>query len=324
MASRQAAAPPVRPAHSQTGRLLSRFNVAFSLMSLIPLLTCFYLVTVRFFSFDALVGINGVYFLLALVIALLGLLAGHQLICDIVRQLVGANTKLARLYDQQASFVSNVAHEFRSPLAVFKGALDNLTDGLYGPLSPEQQEPVRMCQREANRLKRLVSDLLDVSRIESGKLVMQQQRVDLRDVLQRADQLLQGLARERGLRRLVELPPEPAVVIGDPDRLQQVFVNLLGNAIKFTERGGVTVQLTSEPGVVRADIVDTGPGIAPDDLERIFDKFERVGSQQEEGSGLGLPIARDIIQLHHGHIVVESHPGTGSRFIVRLPAAQEA
>ena len=108
------------PADPQTGSLMSRFNVAFSLMSVIPLLTCCHLITVRFFSFSVLLGANGVYVLPALVIALLGLLAGHELIRDIIRQLVEANAKLAKLNDQQAGFVSNVAHELRSPLAVFK------------------------------------------------------------------------------------------------------------------------------------------------------------------------------------------------------------
>ena len=311
------AEPPV------SRRLWSRFNVAFSLMSVIPLLTCFYLITVRFFSLQALVGINGVYFLLALVIALLGLLAGYQLISDIIRQLFEANAKLAKLNDQQASFVSNVAHEFRSPLAVFKGALDNLADGLHGALSVEQEEPVRMCQKEVNRLKRLVSDLLDVSRIEAGKLTMQQEPVELTAVLRSVARLFEGVAKERGLTLETDLPAPPAEVAGDRDRLRQVFINLLANALKYTARGGVTVRLRREADAVQVEVADTGPGIAPEDLERVFDKFERVGSQSEEGSGLGLPIARDIVELHHGRIWVESRLGHGSRFLVRLPVFRE-
>ena len=314
---------PLRLGQPPTGRLLSRFNAAFGLMSVIPLLTCCYLITVRFFSFSILMGVNGVYFLLALVIALLGLLAGHQLIRDVIRQLVEANAKLAKLNDQQMTFVSNVAHEFRSPLAVFKGALDNLSDGLYGPLTGEQVEPVRMCQKEVNRLKRLVSDLLDVSRIEAGKLTMQRDRLDLRDTLRSVGRLFEGMARERRLVLAVELPDAPVALMGDRDRLQQVFVNLLANALKFTDSGGVTVRLRRDGDEVEAEVADTGPGIAEADLERIFDKFERIGAQSEEGSGLGLPIARDIVELHQGRIRVESRLGQGSRFLVRLPAAQE-
>ena len=289
-------------------------------MSVIPLLTCLYLITVRFFSASIFQGLNWVYFLLVLVIALLGLLVGHQLIRDIIRRLVEANETLAQLNDRQAAFVANVAHEFRSPLAVFKGALDNLADELHGPLTAEQLEPITMCQREAGRLKRLVGDLLDLTRIEAGKLLLQQEEVALQDLLKAVAQLFQGLIKERGLSLTMELPERSARVIGDPDRLQQVFVNLIANAVKFTKRGGIRVRLAREGAAFQVEVADTGEGIAPQDLERVFDKFERAGAQTEEGSGLGLPIARDIVELHHGRLWAESELGRGSRFIVRLPA----
>ena len=180
-----------------------------------------------------------------------------------------------------------------------------------------------MCRKEIGRLTRLVSDLLDVSRLEAGKLAMQRERVELTDVLRSVVRFLEGMAKERGLALTLELPDPPAEVAGDLDRLQQVFINLLANALKYTAQGGVTVRLRREADAVQVEVADTGPGIAPEDLERIFDKFERVGSQSEEGSGLGLPIARDIIELHHGRIWVESRPGHGSRFLVRLPAWRE-
>ena len=326
-----ATAPPPRASAPQSGlpaevsalrgRVVSRFNTAFSLMSIIPLLICFYLLTVRFVSVSILEGLNGVYALLAIVFALLGLFAGHQVIGDIIRRLMNANTKLARLYEQQASFVSNVAHEFRSPLAVFKSALDNLADGLHGPITEDQQEPVHMCQKEVNRLKRLVGDLLDLSRIEAGKFPLQQQEVVLQEVLRSVAEFYKGLLKERGLGLSIDLPPEPVRLTGDRDRLQQVFINLVGNAVKFTERGEIRIRLQTEGAAARMEVEDTGPGIAAEDLERIFDKFERVGSGNEEGSGLGLPIARDIVELHHGRIWAESRIGQCSRFIVQLPGA---
>lgn len=303
--------------------VMAQFNVAFSLMSVIPLLTCFYLITVRFFSIEILLGMNGVFFLMALVIALLGLLAGHQLIKNIVRELVQANQKLARLNEAQAGFVSNVAHEMRAPLAVFKGALDNLADGLYNPLTIEQQEPVLMCQKEVNRLVRLVRDLLELARIESGKLKLAQEEVLLQELLKTVQQLYAGPVKERGLQLFMELPAEPAAIIGDRDRLQQVFLNLVDNAIKYTDHGEIRVRLAKEGSHFQLDVSDTGRGIAAGDLERVFDKFERVGDQSEEGSGLGLPIAKDIIELHGGKIWVESQIGQGSRFVVRLPIRGE-
>ena len=285
-ASRSTALAPVSPR-----RLMSRFNVAFSLMSIIPLLTCAYLITVRFFSVEILQGLNGVYFLLALVIALLGLLAGHQLIRDIIRQLVSANTKLAELNERQAAFVANVAHEFRSPLAVFKGALDNLADGLHGPLSADQREPVSMCRKEVTRLTRLVTDLLDVTRIEAGRLPMLKQDVVLQEILSSVAQLFSGLLKARGLSLTMEVPDAPAQVTGDRDRLQQVFINLVANAAKFTEHGGIRLRLAREGPVYQVDVEDTGPGIAQQDLEKIFDKFERVAARRRKApdSGCRLP-----------------------------------
>ena len=325
-AARPPSPPPVLAA-DEVGKaavnptaVVSQFNAAFSLMSIIPLLTCFYLITVRFFSISILQGLNGVYFLLALVIALLGLLAGHQLIRRIITELVEANEQLSQLTERQAAFVGNVAHEFRSPLAVFKGALDNLADGLYGPLVTDQVEPVAMCQKEVNRLKRLVTDLLDLTRIEAGKLPMAKEPVVLQDILRAVGQLFNGLLRERGLSFSMDLPEGTAIVVGDRDRLQQVFVNLLSNAVKFTHTGGIQIRLTRDAKEFHVEIDDTGEGIAEENLERIFDKFERVGRPEEqEGSGLGLPIARDIIELHGGRIWAESQPGRGSRFIIRLP-----
>ncbi len=304
-------------------RLVSQFNIAFSLMSVIPLLICCYLITVKFFSLSILEGMNGVYFLLAVLIALLGLLTGRIVIREIIRRLVDANAKLERLYNQQASFVSNVAHEFRSPLTVIKGALDNLSDGLHGPLIPDQTEPVQMCLKEVNRLKRLVSDLLDLARIEAGKLPMHKAEIDLQETLSSVVQFFSALAKERKLQLIGELGDVPVKLIGDPDRLKQVFINLVTNAIKFTEAGTIYVRLVKDGDAFQVQVVDSGRGIAEADLERIFDKFERVGAETEEGSGLGLPIARDIVKLHQGRLWAERNPGGGSRFIVRLPAAPQ-
>ncbi len=301
-------------------RLFSRFDVAFGLMSIIPLLICTYLITVKFFSISILAGINGVYLLLAVLIALLGLLAGREVIQDVIRRLIEANAKLARLYSMQASFVSNVAHEFRSPLAIFKGVMDNLADGLYGPLTADQAEPVATCQKEINRLTRLVSDLLDVAQMEAGKLRMREEDVVLQEALQSVVKFFDPLIKERNLQLSLELPATPLHITGDRDRLKQVFINLVSNAVKYTERGRISVRMAHADGAVQVIVEDTGRGIPPGDLERIFDKFERVGAQSEPGSGLGLPIARDIVTLHQGQLWAESQPGQGSRFIVQLPA----
>lgn len=318
-------AAPATPATARTSvgstreRLLSQFYVAFALMSIIPLLICCYLITVKFFTLSILEGLNGFYFLLAVAFSILGLLIGQLLLRNVVQQLVQTNVKLEKFHEMQAAFVHNVAHELRSPLTIIKGALDNLRDGVHGALTADQVEPLSMSLRETARLKRVVGDLLDVAQVEAGKLRLIQEPLSLQDCLTSVVKSCEGLAKDRGLRVSTDLPATPVTVSGDRDRLNQVFVNLVVNAIKFTERGEIRVRLTDHPGAAQVEISDGGRGIAPEDLERIFDKFERVGPANRDGSGLGLPIARGIIELHHGRIWAESSLGEGSRFFVRLP-----
>ncbi|MBI4003668.1 MAG: HAMP domain-containing histidine kinase [Candidatus Omnitrophica bacterium] len=312
----QAAKPRVKTARD---RLLSQFYIAFALMSIIPLLICCYLITVKFFTLSILEGLNGFYFLLAVAFSILGLVIGQLLLRNVVQQLVQANVKLEQFHQMQDAFVHNVTHELRSPLTIIKGALDNLADGLHGTLTADQLEPLMMSQRETARLKRIVGDLLDVSSVEAGKLRLVHAPVALQDCLQGVAKSCEGLAKERGLSVTTELPPAPVTIMGDRDRLNQVFINLVVNAIKFTERGGIHIRLTDHGDAAQIDIADTGRGIPSEDLERIFDKFERVGPTHQDGSGLGLPIARGIVELHHGRIWAESRVGQGSRFVVRLP-----
>lgn len=312
----QAAKPRVKTARD---RLLSQFYIAFALMSIIPLLICCYLITVKFFTLSILEGLNGFYFLLAVAFAILGLLIGQLLLRNVVQQLVQANVKLEQFHQMQDAFVHNVAHELRSPLTIIKGALDNLADGLHGTLTADQLEPLMMSQRETARLKRIVGDLLDASSVEAGKLRLVHEPVSLQDCLRTVAKSCEGLAGERGLNISTDLPAAPVTIMGDQDRLNQVFINLLVNAIKFTEHGGIRIRLIDHGDAAQIDIADTGRGIPSEDLERIFDKFERVGPAHQDGSGLGLPIARGIVELHHGRIWAESRVGQGSRFVVRLP-----
>ncbi len=318
--ARQRRLDPLEELRASTEAWLSQFNIAFALMSIIPLLICCYLITVKFFSLSILAGINGMYFLFAVILALLGLLAGRQVIRTVIRRLLDANERMDRFQTMQSEFVHHVAHEFRSPLAIIKGALDNLRDGLYGTLTSEQVEPLTMSNREVARLRRVVGDLLDIGQIESGKLALHRELLVLQEVLRDVTQACQALSTERGLALELQAPEQPIRVHADRDRLSQVFLNLVTNAIKFTPRGGVQVRLTRNGAATQVEVADSGRGIAREDLGRLFVKFERVGAGDQEGSGLGLAIAKAIVELHDGRIWVESESNRGSHFFVRLPA----
>ena len=229
------------------------------------------------------------------------------------------NQKLMELDRMKSDFVANVVHELRTPLNLIKGNLDNIDKGFAGEVQPQQKEIIGDVFRVVNRLARLVSDLLDLSKIESGKMQLQKEAVD---VVELAEEVLKGFDKVAAGKKVAmkrEFPKTAVNIKADRDKITQVFVNLIGNGLKFTDKGDVTVRIIDLQGEIQVEIQDTGPGIKKEETEKIFDKFVRVVAEKKEGTGLGLPIAKDIITLHKGRIRVESEPGKGSNFIFNLP-----
>lgn len=238
------------------------------------------------------------------------------------RQLYQDVTRLKELDKRKSAFVANVSHEFRSPLAIIKGNLDLLACGACDPLSEKQKKSVETSMRIVNRLVRLVTDLLDISKIEAGKMKLDTEEVSLPELLEEVVENYNLSLKEKEITLTSEIPKKMPSIVADKDRLAQVFTNLISNAIKYTQKkGSVVMRLADETDAVRFEIEDTGEGIGPEDLKKIFDKFERVTSEKQEGTGLGLPIARDIVVLHNGKIWAESKKGKGSKFVVQLPKA---
>ena len=229
------------------------------------------------------------------------------------------NQKLMELDRMKSDFVANVVHELRTPLNLIKGNLDNIDKGFAGDVQPQQKEIIGDVFRVVNRLARLVSDLLDLSKIESGKMQLKKKAVD---VVELAEEVLKGfdkVAAEKKVAMKREFPKTAVNIKADRDKITQVFVNLIDNGLKFTDKGDVTVRIIDLQGEIQVEIQDTGPGMKKEETEKIFDKFVRVVAEKKEGTGLGLPIAKDIITLHKGRIRVESEPGKGSNFIFNLP-----
>ena len=186
-------------------------------------------------------------------------------------------------------------------------------------MQPKQKDILGDIFRIVNRLARLVNNLLDLSKIESGKMELKKEDVD---IIQLAKEVLKDFEKAASNKKIgikKELPEAKVIVKADSDKLTQVFINLLGNALKFTDKGDVSVVIIELQDEVQVEIKDTGPGMAKEEREKIFDKFVRVVAEKKEGTGLGLPIAKDIITLHKGRIRVESTHGKGSNFIFNLP-----
>jgi signal transduction histidine kinase len=241
------------------------------------------------------------------------------------RELETSHARLRELDQLKSDFLGNVSHEFRSPLAAIKGYVDNLLDGVAGPLADKPHHYLGRVRDNADRLARMVSDLLDLTRIESGRIELLPQVLPVADVVTEAVDDLRHVAAERRVRLVTDVSACPALW-ADPDKVHQVLTNLLANAIKWSPPGGQVMVTASHDlgGQVRLAVQDTGPGIPVAERERVFDKFYQVGranGDRPSGTGLGLTIARHLVELHAGRIWAEEAPSGGATFVLFLPAA---
>lgn len=221
------------------------------------------------------------------------------------------------------AFVSSVSHELRTPITSILGYTEMLEDGAYGSLAAEQLDAISRLGANSTRLLSLIDDLLTLSRVQEGGLRFADRLVDLRKIVAAGTTVVAPTLERRRLELTVDLPEEPVPFLGDRDMLERVFINLVGNAVKFTPEGGrVDVRLTSDWSGIVATVSDTGIGIPREEQERLFSRFFRSSLAQQQaipGSGLGLSIAHAIVEHHGGSMAVESAPGEGTTFSVQLP-----
>jgi two-component system phosphate regulon sensor histidine kinase PhoR len=235
-------------------------------------------------------------------------------------------TALKRLERVRSDFIANVSHELRTPLTSIIGYVEALLDGAQED-APKREEFLRIIKTHADRLSALVHDLLQLSQIESGEDRWRRDLVDVTGLARRSVALVHPLAQRRRITVRCEGEAERLCVVGDEEKLTQVLVNLLDNAVKYTEPGGrVDVAVQASGGRVRVSVRDTGIGIPPGDRDRIFERFYRVDrarSRESGGTGLGLSIVKHIVEAHGGAVAVESRLGHGSVFAVTLPQQQK-
>ncbi len=240
------------------------------------------------------------------------------------------NDELRRLYTEleaasqhKSEFLANMSHELRTPLNAIIGFSQVLHDEMVGPVNPKQAEYLDDIISSGNHLLLLINDVLDLSKVEAGQVELEVHPFSLREALERGVVMVRERATEEGVRVAFAADPEVDVVDGDERRIKQVIFNLLSNAVKFTPAGGeVDVSATRVNGEVRVSVADTGPGIAPEDRDRIFEEFQQseTGVGQREGTGLGLSLSKRFVELHGGRLWLESELGHGSTFTFALPA----
>lgn len=240
----------------------------------------------------------------------------------------GIEEELRSLNEAKSNFVSMVSHELRTPLTSVKSFVEIMIDE-SAPTPPDKQRRyLHIINEECDRLDHLISDLLDLQKAEAGAVELRRDHVVVAEVVHQALQLYAPVAERQHITLDGELHDStpPGTVCGDRDKLYQVLGNLLNNALKFTPRGGcVTVRQDTLDGEIRLTVTDTGPGLKPAELERVFDKFYQVDNtiaRHVEGTGLGLAICREIVQAHEGKIWADSEPGHGATFGMRLPRSK--
>lgn len=237
-------------------------------------------------------------------------------------QLRGQYERLKELDRLKSNFVNAVTHELRTPLTSIMGYAEFLEDEIGGSLAESQQEFVRQIQRGSRRLEYLLNDLLDFARIEAGTFRLRLATADLGQKMREIVDSLRPQAEEGGICLMVDLPDAPLVLRMDAQRIGQVLINLIGNALKFTEPGGqISVSARHEGTAIRCEVKDTGIGIAPEDIPKLFQRFSQLesGVKQGKGTGLGLSISKALVEAHGGTIGVNSEPRRGSTFWFTLP-----
>ena len=236
-----------------------------------------------------------------------------------------AGLEQEKLIQKKLAFISTVSHELRTPLMVIMEGIDLVLDKDLGDLNPKQRDLLETAKRNVQRLARLVNSILDFQKLESGMYKLNIRQNDINEVVREIHESMAPAARRKGLEFTLNLADGVPKIGFDRDRICEVVMNLVDNAVKFTKKGSVSITTSRVENIIRFSIQNTGPEIKKDDLSKIFDPFEQVMKKDKRAkgeTGLGLAICKDIIEKHRGKIWAESGPGRGTAFHFVLPIVE--
>jgi len=246
----------------------------------------------------------------------------EELVNERTAELAIAKDKAEEADRLKSAFLATMSHELRTPLNSIIGFTGILLQGMVGPLNDEQELQLGMVKSSARHLLNLINEILDLSKIEARQVELRMEPFDLRALIDKTVQTLAPLAEKKQLKLIADVAPEIGRVINDQRRVEQILINLLSNAIKFTEQGQVRIECQARDGWLLASVIDTGIGIKPEDMTKLFTTFRQIDStlaRQHEGTGLGLAICQKLASLLGGEIRVESTWEVGSNFTFALP-----
>jgi signal transduction histidine kinase len=238
------------------------------------------------------------------------------------RELAEARKQLAEASQHKSQFLANMSHELRTPLNAILGYTELILDGIYGETPEKAHNVLKRVEINGKHLLGLVNDVLDFSKIETGEFKLSLDAYSIKDVVYNVFSAVEPLATKKNLDLKVDVPSDLPGAHGDERKLTQVLLNLVGNAIKFTDAGEVAIKVAASNGALSVAVHDTGPGIDPADQSKLFEEFHQADNsitKAKGGTGLGLAIARRIVELHGGRLWVESRPGDGAIFTFTIP-----
>ena len=249
----------------------------------------------------------------------------EQLLEEKMGELEEASREVVKLEEEKSRFLrflSIAAHDLKAPLTAIQGFLWVMLGGYAGELADKQRNMLERSSRRINELLNLISDLLDIPRIETGQIVPEMKEISLRQVIRNCLEGQRDLAKEKGIKIKVEIPEKISKIRGSSPRLQQVITNLIDNAITYTPEGTVTLMVEEKNNEIQVEVIDTGIGIPPEDMPQLFEDFFRASNVEAKGTGLGLSISKRIVEAHGGKIWCESpcpESNQGSKFTFTLP-----
>ena len=296
-------------------------NSVFVLMGVIPLLVLFYLIISGNFFNKFFLGANGFVVVLTVVISLLGFLYAYMLIKNLLIKLLKYAQERKLADKEKTEVMLAVTHDLKNPLTTIKVSMDNMKDGVGGELNSYHSDMVRVCLLNIERLFKFIGEILNSSREDFIRKFIKRELFDFSHLIKHEVNNFMQQAKSVNLDLQYQVSADSIFLWGDKDKLSRVSMNLISNAIKYTPTGGkIDVSLLLDKNTIILSVINTGPGITPDEMERLFKKFGRLDKHSAvEGMGLGLSIVKDIVDLHNGHITVKSELGKNTEFKVVLP-----
>jgi signal transduction histidine kinase len=299
---------------------LDTINTAFALMFIIPMLVLLYLLIGKYQLYSMVTGANGILWLICIVLSLSGFFIAYIMVKKVMLKMLQYSEECRKSEELKTALMSEVSHDFRTPLTTIKININALQNIVSGVLSDVHHRMLDLCSTATDKLAQFVTIILDASRLNLTKVSMKREKIDFNALLQNEVELILPQANQRLQKFSYTKNNNHIIVWGDRLKLSRVLSNLLSNAVKYTqENGEIKVVLNNTGETARLDIINTGKGISKDKLDKIFDKYYQVEEESKDGIGLGLSIAKEIVQMHKGKIEVSSRLDEETKFSVFLP-----